>query len=90
MSIELFAYSKLTRTCCEDLIEINLGSCHDSGLVEAALKSYKQALALRPEFPEATCNLLHTLQVYLGVVFKLLVILVPILVFKKRKRKLMH
>lgn len=34
-----------------------------SGHVEAAIKSYKQALALRPDFPEATCNLLHTLQV---------------------------
>ena len=34
-----------------------------SGHVEAAIKSYKQALLLRPDFPEATCNLLHTLQV---------------------------
>ena len=34
-----------------------------SGHVEAAIKSYKQALQLRPDFPEATCNLLHTLQV---------------------------
>lgn len=34
-----------------------------SGLVEAAIKSYRQALVLRPDFPEATCNLLHTLQV---------------------------
>lgn len=33
--------------------------------MEAAIKSYKQALHLRPEFPEATCNLLHTLQVML-------------------------
>lgn len=39
----------------------------DSGHVEAAIKSYKQALLLRPDFPEATCNLLHTLQVHLGV-----------------------
>lgn len=38
--------------------------CH-SGHVEAAVKSYKQALLLRPDFPEATCNLLHTLQVTL-------------------------
>jgi hypothetical protein len=30
--------------------------------VEAAIKSYKQALMLRADFPEATCNLLHTLQ----------------------------
>jgi hypothetical protein len=30
--------------------------------VEAAIKSYKQALVLRADFPEATCNLLHTLQ----------------------------
>ena len=36
-----------------------------SGHVEAAIKSYKQALFLRPDFPEATCNLLHTLQVFL-------------------------
>lgn len=35
-----------------------------SGHVEPAIKSYKQALALRPDFPEATCNLLHTLQVF--------------------------
>jgi hypothetical protein len=33
-----------------------------SGHVEAAIKSYEQALALRTDFPEATCNLLHTLQ----------------------------
>lgn len=43
-----------------------------SGHVEAAIKSYKQALALRPDFPEATCNLLHTLQVYLKVNFSVL------------------
>ena len=41
--------------------QINL--CFCSGHVEAAIKSYKQALVLRPDFPEATCNLLHTLQV---------------------------
>lgn len=35
-----------------------------SGHVEAAIKSYRQALTLRPDFPEATCNLLHTLQVH--------------------------
>jgi hypothetical protein len=35
-----------------------------SGHVEAAIKSYEQALALRTDFPEATCNLLHTLQVF--------------------------
>jgi len=35
----------------------------DSGHVETAIISYKQALQLRPDFPEATCNLLHTLQV---------------------------
>ncbi|KAE8720912.1 putative UDP-N-acetylglucosamine--peptide N-acetylglucosaminyltransferase SEC [Hibiscus syriacus] len=40
----------------------NLASAYkDSGHVEAAIKSYK-ALVLRPDFPEATCNLLHTLQ----------------------------
>lgn len=31
--------------------------------MEAAVKSYRQALLIRPDFPEATCNLLHTLQV---------------------------
>ncbi len=36
-----------------------------SGHVEAAIKSYKQALVLRADFPEATCNLLHTLQVFI-------------------------
>ncbi|CAN1729688.1 Probable UDP-N-acetylglucosamine--peptide N-acetylglucosaminyltransferase SEC [Linum perenne] len=41
----------------------NLASAYkDSGRVEAAVKSYSQALVLRPDFPEATCNLLHTLQ----------------------------
>lgn len=38
-----------------------------SGHVELAIKSYKQALTLRPDFPEATCNLLHTLQVHLVI-----------------------
>ncbi|KAJ6296649.1 hypothetical protein OIU78_022384 [Salix suchowensis] len=33
-----------------------------SGHVDAAIKSYRKALLLRPDFPEATCNLLHTLQ----------------------------
>ncbi|KAJ6291966.1 hypothetical protein OIU76_023955 [Salix suchowensis] len=32
------------------------------GHVDAAIKSYRKALLLRPDFPEATCNLLHTLQ----------------------------
>lgn len=32
--------------------------------MDEAIKSYKQALILRPDFPDATCNLLHTLQVY--------------------------
>ncbi|CAN0892128.1 Probable UDP-N-acetylglucosamine--peptide N-acetylglucosaminyltransferase SEC [Linum grandiflorum] len=41
----------------------NLASaCKDSGHVEAAVKNYRQALVLRPDFPEATCNLVHTLQ----------------------------
>lgn len=40
-------------------------SCISSGHVEAAITSYKQALLLRPDFPEATCNLLHTLQVFI-------------------------
>jgi hypothetical protein len=43
-----------------------LNDLNFSGHVEAAVKSYKQALILRPEFPEATCNLLHTLQVYIS------------------------
>lgn len=34
------------------------------GLMELAIISYKQALQLRPDFPEVTCNLLHTLQVW--------------------------
>ncbi|KAL5161445.1 putative UDP-N-acetylglucosamine--peptide N-acetylglucosaminyltransferase SEC [Glycine soja] len=33
-----------------------------SGHVEDAVKSYKQALILRPDFSELTYNLLHTLQ----------------------------
>lgn len=37
--------------------------------MEAAIKSYKQALVLRPDFPEATCNLLHTLQVNQEMIF---------------------
>ncbi|CAN0903308.1 Probable UDP-N-acetylglucosamine--peptide N-acetylglucosaminyltransferase SEC [Linum grandiflorum] len=41
----------------------NLASAYkDSGHVEAAVKCYRQSLLLRPDFPEATCNLLHTLQ----------------------------
>jgi hypothetical protein len=32
------------------------------------VKSYKQALILRTDFPEATCNLLHTLQVFYHVI----------------------
>lgn len=42
-----------------------------SGHIEAAIKSYKQALALRPDFPEATCNLLHTLQVRINLIYNL-------------------
>lgn len=45
------------------LIDLNSRLTLHSGHVEGAIKSYKQALLLRPEFPEATCNLLHTLQV---------------------------
>jgi hypothetical protein len=46
-----------------------------SGHVEAAIKSYKQALVLRADFPEATCNLLHTLQVCLSSPISVLVML---------------
>jgi hypothetical protein len=46
-----------------------------SGHVEAAIKSYKQALVLRADFPEATCNLLHTLQVFLSSPISVLVML---------------
>lgn len=52
-------------TICPSMAEghANLASAYkDSGLVEAAIHSYKQALILRSDFPEATCNLLHTLQ----------------------------
>ncbi|KAE8713853.1 Detected protein of confused Function [Hibiscus syriacus] len=43
--------------------EVNLAYAYkDSGDVETAVKSYKQALFFRPNFPEANCNLLHTLQ----------------------------
>jgi len=41
----------------------NVTMTADSGHVEAAVKAYKDALVLRSDFPEATCNLLHTLQV---------------------------
>lgn len=41
----------------------NLASAYkDSGLSESAIQSYRHALLLRPNFPEAFCNLLHTLQ----------------------------
>ncbi|KAG9447181.1 hypothetical protein H6P81_013309 [Aristolochia fimbriata] len=40
-------------------------SLSQNGLVEAAIKSYTEALFLRPDLPEATCNLLHTLQGHL-------------------------
>ncbi|KAE8729898.1 Pentatricopeptide repeat-containing protein [Hibiscus syriacus] len=43
--------------------EVNLASAYkDSGDVETTVKSYKQALFFRPNFPEANCNLQHTLQ----------------------------
>ena len=52
--------------------EFSLLLCGDgernSGHVEAAIKSYKQALFLRADFPEATCNLLHTLQVHIKII----------------------
>ncbi|KAE8654401.1 hypothetical protein F3Y22_tig00117048pilonHSYRG00188 [Hibiscus syriacus] len=43
--------------------ETNLAYAYkDSGDVEIIVKRYKQALFFRPNFPEATCNLLHILQ----------------------------
>ncbi|XP_038890983.1 probable UDP-N-acetylglucosamine--peptide N-acetylglucosaminyltransferase SEC [Benincasa hispida] len=42
-----------------NLCSIYKDSC--SALVEAFIKSYKQVLLLWPEFPEVTCNILHTL-----------------------------
>lgn len=48
---------------------ITMKHSYCSGHVEAAIKSYKQALLLRADFPEATCNLLHTLQVWVKVIY---------------------
>ncbi|KAI3742260.1 hypothetical protein L1987_59940 [Smallanthus sonchifolius] len=65
---ELMKQFKTTHTCyCytpkHAEAHANLASSYkDIGHVEAAIKSYRQALAIRPDFPEATCNLLHTLQ----------------------------
>jgi len=56
-------------------LHAHLNSVYFSGHVEAAVKSYRQALILRTDFPEATCNLLHTLQVFF-LLFLLFVILV--------------
>ena len=41
----------------------NLASCYkDAARQDAAITSYRRALALRPDFPEAFANLVHSLQ----------------------------
>ena len=42
----------------------NLASVHkDSGNIPEAIQSYRTALKLKPNFPDAYCNLAHCLQV---------------------------
>ncbi|KAH0691935.1 hypothetical protein KY289_019293 [Solanum tuberosum] len=50
------------RPTMEDVHALLASTYMTSGNVEAAIKGYRQALMLCPDFPEATCNLLHTLQ----------------------------
>ncbi len=41
----------------------NLASCYkDAARQDAAITSYRRALAMRPDFPEAFANLVHSLQ----------------------------
>ena len=43
----------------------NLASVHkDSGNIPEAIQSYRTALKLKPNFPDAYCNLAHCLQVW--------------------------
>jgi hypothetical protein len=65
----LFGTKRLGCCCCGG---VSIVQCifFCSGHVETAIVSYKQALQLRPDFPEATCNLLHTLQVMLHAFMK--------------------
>merc|ERR1719341_769446 len=42
----------------------NLASVHkDSGNIPEAIQSYRTALKLKPDFPDAYCNLAHCLQI---------------------------
>lgn len=42
----------------------NLASIHkDSGNIPDAINSYRTALKLKPDFPDAYCNLAHCLQI---------------------------
>jgi hypothetical protein len=42
-----------------------LASVHkDSGNIPEAIQSYRTALKLKPNFPDAYCNLAHCLQVW--------------------------
>ncbi|KAK6793445.1 hypothetical protein RDI58_006898 [Solanum bulbocastanum] len=50
------------RPTMEDVHALLASAYMTSGNVEAAIKGYRQALMLCADFPEATCNLFHTLQ----------------------------
>ncbi|KAH0687947.1 hypothetical protein KY290_020117 [Solanum tuberosum] len=50
------------RPTMEDVHALLASAYMTSGNVEAAIKGYRQTLMLCPDFPEATCNLLYTLQ----------------------------
>lgn len=41
----------------------------DSGNIPEAIQSYRTALKLKPEFPDAFCNLAHCLQVIFKILF---------------------
>ena len=48
--------------CCMYNMELYL-SLQDSGSIPEAIASYRTALKLKPDFPDAYCNLAHCLQV---------------------------
>lgn len=47
--------------CVRHLVCVRLCACQDAGRIEEAVTCYRTALSHRPDFPDAFCNLVHSL-----------------------------
>lgn len=62
--VRTLLFASITFKCSHgDSINICLMAFQDSGNTSEAIQSYRTALKLKPDFPDAYCNLAHCLQI---------------------------